>query len=83
MAVWQTPGLRVGGAEGPAHDLLEAGCLPGPADGDGPVLGHVPGHAAHTRHGHTHRELQHAAGVAVARVIRQVTLVIKLKYVLY
>ena len=79
MAVWQTPGLRVSRAEGATHDLLEGGCLPGSADGDGPVLGHVPGHAAHPGNRDPHRELHHAAGVAVASVIHQVTLVIKLK----
>ena len=83
MAVWQTPGLRVSRAEGATHDLLEGGCLPGPADGDGPVLGHVPGHAAHPRYCDPHRELYHAAGVAVAGVIHQVTLVIKLKSRVY
>ena len=83
MAVWQTTGLRVSRAEGATHDLLEGGCLPGPADGDGPVLGHVPGHAAHPGHRDPHRELHHAAGVAVAGVIHQVTLVIKLKSRVY
>ena len=78
MTVRKTTRLRVSRTECPPHDLLEHGRLPGPTDGVAAILRHVPGHAVHGGDGGGHGVLHHAARVAVARVVHQVTLVVKL-----